>query len=146
MKFKTKTIATLLGSTALATMIGMGSAYAEDKDEDPGTGAPQEEQPQGDGVAPSTGMGGALQEEEPRHDDMAPQGGHGQGDLPAGQIENMGEEHMDMDDERMHEERTDGERVRDEDLDHENSEEEHLDEYEDKAKEMDEKDYGDNGM
>ncbi len=101
MKFKTKTIATLLSSTALATMIGMGSAYAEDKDEDPGTGAPQEEQPQGDGVAPSTGMGGALQEEKPRTDDMAPPAGQGEqapqrgkDTLPEKHLENMGDGNM----------------------------------------------------
>lgn len=96
MKFETKTITTLLTSAALATVLGMGSAYAEDKNEDPGDGAPQEEQPQGDGVAPSTGMGGALQEEEPQGDNTAPPAGQGeqapqrgQGSMPDGQMENM---------------------------------------------------------
>ncbi|RRQ20198.1 hypothetical protein D5687_10525 [Guyparkeria sp. SCN-R1] len=100
MKFETKTIATLLSSTALAMTVGMGSVHAEDtnpKHGEPGDGATAPEHPQGEGVAPNTGMGGALRDEEVQgHDTSEPAGvGQQQSDQP----EAGGGDGMDHDDE-----------------------------------------------
>lgn len=87
MKFEAKTIASIISSTALATMIGMGSAHAQDANQGAQGGAAPQELPQGGGGAPPTDQGGQGAQGGQSAPAPAPQpdagGQGGQGAAPA---------------------------------------------------------------